>query len=435
MSDVSSTIVKTRRQEDRDVSLLLAQPVDTPPARDAVVLTGRQTLHIHDLKINPRVGSPQQGPEHETVEMEDEIFLLDVGAEEAILVAGAAVRRVPRGGGGHELASRAAIGAAGWRRERMRASRRAELPELLMAFSEQLTCAETELEVFSALAEYTPRIVGGYAAAVLAKHHGSTLQAVHLPHLPYDARGLRMRRLPRFARPGTVTAEDARADTGGPFAELGAFFADARIAMIAHVPFEPIGILALVDRRHDRVFEPDEWELLRALSRQAAAAVQRVRLFQEVHSLSLADPLTGLANRRQMEVVLGRALAAARRGEGLAVVMFDLDRFKDVNDQQGHLAGDRILISVADALRREARGADLVVRYGGDEFLVVMPGSTVQGAHSFVGRVRERLAGEIEVSAGMAEYSPHIATVEQIIEAADRNLYLSKQARQRGVPT
>jgi diguanylate cyclase (GGDEF)-like protein len=130
-----------------------------------------------------------------------------------------------------------------------------------------------------------------------------------------------------------------------------------------------------------------------------------------------------------MKIVLERGLAAARRGEGLAVVMFDLDEFKSINDVQGHLAGDRVLVGVAEVLQREARGADLVVRYGGDEFLVVMPGSTAEGASTFVRRVRERLAGQTQLSAGVAEFAPHITTVEQMIEAADRNLYLAKQRR------
>jgi two-component system, cell cycle response regulator len=112
-------------------------------------------------------------------------------------------------------------------------------------------------------------------------------------------------------------------------------------------------------------------------------------------------------------------------------VMFDLDGFKDINDQHGHLVGDRILVNVAEVLRREARGADLVVRYGGDEFLVVMPGGNLQGASSFVRRVRERLQGQIGVSAGIAEYLPSILTVDQLVEAADRSLYTAKQQRKQ----
>jgi diguanylate cyclase (GGDEF)-like protein len=424
------TMTRKRRIEDQDLSLLLARSARPTPAEAATA--AETAIEIRGLRVDPLAGAPLEATAEGPREPEDTVFLLDLGENEAILVAGAAVRRIPRGKGGQELLSRAASGAAAWRRERLRTWKRAQLPELLIGFSEQLNRADTELEVCRALSEYAPRIIGGYVALAFLRRDGEAeLQAVDLPNLPLEIRSLSIPPLPRLTRPGVITAADARADTGGPFVGLGPLFTEIRAAVLAHVPFDDGGFLLLADRRGDRVFEPEDWDLLGTLSRQAGAALQRVRLFHEVRSLSLADPLTGLANRRQMKIVLERGLAAARRGEGLAVVMFDLDNFKAINDEHGHLAGDRILVGVAEVLRREARGADLVVRYGGDEFLVVMPGGTAQGASAFVRRVRERLAGQIEFSAGVAEYAPHLVTVEQMIDAADRNLYLAKQHRRR----
>jgi len=427
MAEATGAATQGRRFEDQELILVLAR--SSEPA-GAPLAGGVRAVELQDMQIDVHGGIIEEAASPRREIERDSAFLLDLGEDDAILVAGAAVHRIPRGEGGKELLGRAASGAAVWRSERLRTWKRAQLPEQLISFSEQLNRAETELEVFRALVESTPRIVGGYTAVVMARDEDDRLTAVELPTIPYEVRHLSLPALPRFRSPGLITRQDAQADTGGPFSGLSPLVHDINAAVIAHVPLGD-GVLMLVDRRADRVFGPEDWDLLGTLTRQADAALRRVRLFHEVHSLSLSDPLTGLANRRQMKIVLERGLAAARRGEGLAVVMFDLDGFKQINDQKGHLAGDRILVTVADALRREARGADLVVRYGGDEFLVVLPGGSAQGASALVRRVRQRLAGEIEVSAGVAEYTPQLVTVEQMIESADRNLYLAKNHRRQ----
>jgi diguanylate cyclase (GGDEF)-like protein len=429
MPQGTATKPRQRRLEDQDLNLLLAQSPEAVPSMDTASIATTFSVEIRGIQVSPDSGAPSEAGHEPAGTPDDTVFLLDLGAPEAIVVAGGAVRRISRGEGGEDLLSRAAAGAAVWRRERLRTWKRAQLPEQLIAFAEQLHRANTETDVFRALIEYSPRLVGGFTAGIMLRQPGQfDLHGVDVPNLPYEVRTLSIPALQRLSRASVITREDARADTASPFSGLSTLMTDVDASVVAHVPFDN-GILMLVDRRRDRVFGPEDWDLLSTLSRQASASLQRVRLFREVHSLSLADPLTGLANRRQMKVVLERGLAAARRGEGLAVVMFDLDEFKSINDVQGHLAGDRVLVGVAEVLQREARGADLVVRYGGDEFLVVMPGGTAQGASTFVRRVRERLAGQTQLSAGVAEFAPHITTVEQMIEAADRNLYLAKQRR------
>jgi diguanylate cyclase (GGDEF)-like protein len=423
--------MKKRRIEDQELNLLLARS-SAQLAGGAPDEPDQQAIEIRGLRLDPQSGNTLEGGAHLGGEPEDTVFVLDLGANEAVLVAGAAVRRIPRGDGGRELLGRAAAGAAAWRRERLRVWKRSLLPEQLIAFSEHLNRADNAGDVCRSLAEHAALIVGGYVAIVFLRSEvDDVFRPMDVPHQLYDMRSLVIPKLPRMGRPGIISANDAREDTGGPYIGLAPLFSDLGAAMLAHVPFGEAGILVLVERRNDRAFEPEDWDLLGTLSRQANAALQRVRLFHEVRNLSLADPLTGLANRRQMKIVLERGIAAARRGEGLAVVMFDLDGFKDINDQHGHLVGDRILVNVAEVLRREARGADLVVRYGGDEFLVVMPGGNLQGASSFVRRVRERLQGQIGVSAGIAEYLPSILTVDQLVEAADRSLYTAKQQRKQ----
>jgi diguanylate cyclase (GGDEF)-like protein len=189
----------------------------------------------------------------------------------------------------------------------------------------------------------------------------------------------------------------------------------------------------------DRPFTPEELELLGALGEQAAVAMENARLFEQVTTMSLTDPLTGLANRRQLERDLAREFAAARRGRTLTAVMFDIDDFKDYNDRYGHLAGDDALKALATALEVETRAMNLAARYGGDEFVVLLSEADDAGARLFVDRVGKRFAQEVRelghgaltVSAGYACYAGQMEDWLQLLEAADRELYRAKPPRAR----
>ncbi len=419
--------MKFRRREDRELSLLLASPAS--PEGESFQAAGGYRLALMACGAEPGGAlHPVAVRETESVLPSDEaVVLLDLGTRDAVLLAGAAVRSIPRGGGGEDLLERAAAGAAAWRQERLRAWRREQLPEKLIAFSEQLNDAESAEEVCRALGEHVLRIVDGYMAVLFLRDPAAgVFRPVEHCIGGTEARRLALPAHARFRRPGILARGDARADTGSPFSALSPLFTETRAAYVAHTPVGEDGLLFLVERRAERLFEPQDWDIFRALASLAEAALKRVRLLGEVRSLSLTDPLTGLANRRQMEVVLERAWAAARRGEPLTLVVVDLDDFKAVNDGQGHLAGDRILRSVADAMRQEVRGSDLVVRYGGDEFVVILPRGSEDGARSLVERVRRRLAGTIAVSVGIAAYEPGFASPEEMIAAADARLYDAK---------
>jgi len=154
---------------------------------------------------------------------------------------------------------------------------------------------------------------------------------------------------------------------------------------------------------------------------------------EELQRLSLTDGLTGLDNRRQLMQTLESEVERFRRhGHGFAVVMLDVDHFKDYNDSHGHLAGDDVLTRVGGLLRECTRGVDCSARYGGEEFVLVLPETSVDRAVEVAERIRARLAkegfanGRITLSAGVAQFPKDGETPETILSSADAALYRAK---------
>lgn len=148
--------------------------------------------------------------------------------------------------------------------------------------------------------------------------------------------------------------------------------------------------------------------------------------------LALLDGLTGLPNRRLADIILEKEFAAARRGRSFAVVLFDLDRFKNFNDQHGHAAGDEALRAFVRVLKSRTRRMDISARYGGEEFITVLSGGTAMAGTRFAESVRCELAGVIDpapftVSAGVAAYTDGMEEVADLMAAADEALYQAKE--------
>ena len=173
----------------------------------------------------------------------------------------------------------------------------------------------------------------------------------------------------------------------------------------------------------------------RQLTEQVFAVDKVEVLAQEVYKMALLDPLTGLFNRRYIEQRLEDEIKRSQRhGRTLSVILFDLDEFKQVNDTYGHGAGDSLLKAFADRLSKATRGSDASARYGGDEFLVVLPGCKPENVQHVLKRL-EGIHVEIEghnlpvaLSAGWAELLPGESTKE-LLARADAALYANKRSK------
>lgn len=155
-------------------------------------------------------------------------------------------------------------------------------------------------------------------------------------------------------------------------------------------------------------------------------------LRRELREQAIRDPLTGLFNRRFLEETLNHEVArAARAKSALSVVMLDLDKFKLLNDTFGHVAGDAVLRDVGQLLRENVRAADVACRYGGDEFIVVMPDTTLENATRKAGKLLDMFAHQsspLGSSMGVVAYPQHGVAGTELLRAADVALYAAKQA-------
>jgi diguanylate cyclase (GGDEF)-like protein len=197
---------------------------------------------------------------------------------------------------------------------------------------------------------------------------------------------------------------------------------------------ESFGTLVLVGDR----FGKDQYETANWLVGHAAIALANVRKHKTVEKQALLDPLTGLANRRLAEGAIETELARAGRfDEPLALMMTDLDDFKQINDRWGHPFGDEVLREFATALAESVREIDLAGRWGGEEFAVVLPGTDLEGGAALAERIRQNLRDRrmiapdgdevvITASFGVAAY-PEVSGKDELVAAADAALYEAKR--------
>lgn len=208
------------------------------------------------------------------------------------------------------------------------------------------------------------------------------------------------------------------------------------------------GVLNL-HKTETSAFSKGELQLIQAIANQAAIAIDNSQLYEKARNLSNTDELTGLANRRHFQMILKREVAQAQRFHShFSLIMADIDHFKNFNDTHGHLRGDIVLKKVADILLQNTRGIDLVGRFGGEEFIILLPKTDKEGARAaaeklracimadtFSGEAESQPGGTLTLSLGIAQYPADSKDIYELLDLADRALYRAKEEGRNQVAT
>jgi diguanylate cyclase (GGDEF)-like protein len=200
-----------------------------------------------------------------------------------------------------------------------------------------------------------------------------------------------------------------------------------------------IGWIGAFSKESEARISDSDVRRLEELAERVAPAIQNARRFRQARELADFDALTGLHNRRYFHETLEREVARTHRyGRQLALVLTDVDGFKEINDRIGHLAGDAVLEEIAERVHQVVRTTDVPCRIGGDEFAVIVPEAGLDDAQRLVQRIEQAVtsqpvarAGWVRVSAGIAELQPNDDPAS-LFERADGSLYATKHARRGG---
>ena len=189
-----------------------------------------------------------------------------------------------------------------------------------------------------------------------------------------------------------------------------------------------IGVINVTDKlARTNIFTEEDLRYLTIIAHQTAAQIENIKLYEKLSSFAITDSLTGLFNHRYFqERIHSEILRAERYKHALSLIMFDIDSFKLYNDKYGHLEGDRILKQVAGILKLRSRQVDVVCRYGGEEFMIILPDTDTNGAKIMAEKIRKAI-GEIKlsVSAGIADFEKGLSKDDLILHA-DKALYKAK---------
>jgi diguanylate cyclase (GGDEF)-like protein len=203
-----------------------------------------------------------------------------------------------------------------------------------------------------------------------------------------------------------------------------------------------LGVVQVINKRGGAAFTGDEMRLVQTLGAQAAGAIAHAQLYRQVQIASLTDDLTGLGNTRRFNADLPAILA---RGGDVSLLVLDLDELKGIVDRHGHLVGSRAIATVGRLIAECLRPGDSAARFGGDEFVVILPSTATAAAAAVAEAIRDAVARcarpdgmEVDISAltasiGVATYPTHATNPDRLFRLADRALYRVKNGGKNGV--
>lgn len=302
--------------------------------------------------------------------------------------------------------------------------RTARLQQVL-DFSRQLSASLSLTHVVTNLTRAMRQVAGADSVTVWLQNWDDRSLASFNPAHPESSETIEIGagavgRAAQYARTMPLAGSSAHAESTG-----------AAIPLV--IGGRVVGVVAAVPSAGNEL----DMEMVDALALQGAAAIQAARTHSEAQELSRRDPLTNLANRRQLTVDLAAELErAVRFGHPLSFVMIDMDHFKRLNDTYGHQRGDQVLREVADTITREIRAIDGAYRYGGEELALLLREASGADAVRTVERIRAGIAtrfpwasqSPVTLSAGVAELDPAGLSAAALVSAADQALYAAKRA-------
>jgi diguanylate cyclase (GGDEF)-like protein len=206
---------------------------------------------------------------------------------------------------------------------------------------------------------------------------------------------------------------------------------------------EIMGVLCL-ESASANTFDPGDIPALEAVADICANAIQNARYFERVRHMAYVDGLTGIFNRRYFETRIEEEIERSNRYQGaMSVIMFDIDHFKRLNDEFGHLLGDDVLRQVSNLFGQNLRKVDIACRFGGEEFAIIVPETTGEDAFAVADKLRKVISQTpfpgvpraVTVTAGVASYPTNGSTRDELVKAADGALYAGKQAGRNTVVT
>jgi diguanylate cyclase (GGDEF)-like protein len=201
-----------------------------------------------------------------------------------------------------------------------------------------------------------------------------------------------------------------------------------------------IGVVEIINKLGENPFDNRDLELLQTLTDHAAIAIENARLYEKARRLAITDDLTGLYNSRHCDMFLKKAMEEATKKEKpLSLIFIDLDHMKEVDDTYGHLMGGYALKEVADRIAGEVKAPDMASRYGGDEYVIVLPHKDSRQAAELAESIRKKIEAEpfltehklscrITASIGIATYPEHARNTDELFSKADKAMYQVKES-------